>query len=283
MKKFFGLKMTLAALAVVSFASCYDSESGDVVIPNSTTIELPAPLYVVNGSISNLETGAAVQEVTISGAVSTSASNGYFEVSSSSPFSGDVTFEADGFYDASRSIAQSTLQNGQGTLVSSLNVAMSPVGYIPNGVDEDVVTPGTPVVAEAETLTTAQVAELISEVAEFTNDGDEPIEAEFSPSDLGIELPYGAVVAAAKSEESMKQLFIDYVGRTWGNDPYDDYIVCTKKLKVVVPAHSVLKGLVSIKLKEEDPLTIGYIVRKGSKMSEYGEAYVKRLMKYKEL
>ena len=45
---------------------------------------------------------------------------------------------------------------------------------------------------------------------------------------------------------------------------------------------AVLQGLVSIKLKEEDPLTIGYIVRKGGTLSEYGQAYVTELMKYKE-
>ncbi len=45
----------------------------------------------------------------------------------------------------------------------------------------------------------------------------------------------------------------------------------------------ILEGLVSIKLKEEDPLTIGYITRKGSRLSVYGEAYVKELLTYKEL
>ena len=45
----------------------------------------------------------------------------------------------------------------------------------------------------------------------------------------------------------------------------------------------ILKGMVSIKLKEEDPLTIGYITRNGSKLSVYGEAYVEELLKYKEL
>ena len=45
----------------------------------------------------------------------------------------------------------------------------------------------------------------------------------------------------------------------------------------------ILKGMVSIKLKEEDPLIIGYIKRKGSMMSAYGEAYVEELLKYKEL
>lgn len=46
---------------------------------------------------------------------------------------------------------------------------------------------------------------------------------------------------------------------------------------------AILKGLVSIKLKEEDPLTIGYIIRKGSKLSKYGETYIEELEKYKEL
>ena len=46
---------------------------------------------------------------------------------------------------------------------------------------------------------------------------------------------------------------------------------------------AILKGLVSVKLKEEDPLIIGYIVRRGSKLSKYGEAYIQEIEKYKEL
>lgn len=46
---------------------------------------------------------------------------------------------------------------------------------------------------------------------------------------------------------------------------------------------AVLKGLVSVKLKEEDPLIIGYIVRSRGKLSRYGEAYIKELEKYREL
>ena len=45
----------------------------------------------------------------------------------------------------------------------------------------------------------------------------------------------------------------------------------------------ILQGLTAIKLKEEDPLTIGYITRKGSTFSEYGRKYIEELMKYKEL
>lgn len=46
---------------------------------------------------------------------------------------------------------------------------------------------------------------------------------------------------------------------------------------------AILKGMVSIKLKEEDPLTIGYITRKGSRLSKYGKAYVEELLKYREI
>ncbi|MBR6718890.1 MAG: LysR family transcriptional regulator substrate-binding protein, partial [Oscillospiraceae bacterium] len=35
---------------------------------------------------------------------------------------------------------------------------------------------------------------------------------------------------------------------------------------------AVLQGLVTVKLKEDDPLTIGYITRRGSALSAYGEA-----------
>ncbi len=46
---------------------------------------------------------------------------------------------------------------------------------------------------------------------------------------------------------------------------------------------AILKGLVSIKLKEEDPLTIGYITRKESKLSRYGKEYISKLNRYMEL
>ena len=46
---------------------------------------------------------------------------------------------------------------------------------------------------------------------------------------------------------------------------------------------AILKGIVSIKLKEEDPLMIGYILRKDSKLSQYGQAYVEELQKFKEI
>ena len=47
--------------------------------------------------------------------------------------------------------------------------------------------------------------------------------------------------------------------------------------------NAILRGLKSVKLKEEDPLVIGYIKRKGSTLSTYGQLYIEELLKYKDL
>ena len=41
-------------------------------------------------------------------------------------------------------------------------------------------------------------------------------------------------------------------------------------------------SIVSIKLKEEDPLTIGYIVKRNHMLSEFARMYLKELKKYKQ-
>ncbi len=46
---------------------------------------------------------------------------------------------------------------------------------------------------------------------------------------------------------------------------------------------AVLKGMVSVKLVEEDPLVIGFITRKSGTLSKYGAAYVEELLKYQEI
>ena len=45
----------------------------------------------------------------------------------------------------------------------------------------------------------------------------------------------------------------------------------------------ILQGLVSIKLKEEDPLMIGYITRSGAELSVYGKEYIADLQRFKEI
>lgn len=51
---------------------------------------------------------------------------------------------------------------------------------------------------------------------------------------------------------------------------------------IMIESFSLKSGFNTIKLKEEDPLTIGYIVKENHSLSEIGETYVEELAKYKE-
>ena len=51
----------------------------------------------------------------------------------------------------------------------------------------------------------------------------------------------------------------------------------------ITDSQALKKGIIAIKLKEEDPLTIGYIVKKNHKLSDIAEKYIQELLKYKEL
>lgn len=50
----------------------------------------------------------------------------------------------------------------------------------------------------------------------------------------------------------------------------------------MVESLALKDGFIAIKLKEEDPLTIGYIVKNNHKLSEIAQRYIQELMKYKE-
>ncbi|SES91249.1 LysR family transcriptional regulator [[Clostridium] polysaccharolyticum] len=52
---------------------------------------------------------------------------------------------------------------------------------------------------------------------------------------------------------------------------------------IMTDSVALTDGFVCVKLKEEDPLTIGYIVRKNHNLSEIGERYIEELNKYKEV
>lgn len=51
---------------------------------------------------------------------------------------------------------------------------------------------------------------------------------------------------------------------------------------IMIDSFSLKEGFVAIKLKEEDPLTIGYISKENHSVSEIGETYIAELLKYKE-
>ena len=50
----------------------------------------------------------------------------------------------------------------------------------------------------------------------------------------------------------------------------------------MVDSRGLKDGFVIIKLKEQDPLTIGYITRDSHKLSDIGERYIEELLKYKD-
>lgn len=52
---------------------------------------------------------------------------------------------------------------------------------------------------------------------------------------------------------------------------------------IMIASKALKEGFVSVKLKEEDPLTIGYIVRKNNKLSDIAKIYIDELLKYKEI
>lgn len=51
---------------------------------------------------------------------------------------------------------------------------------------------------------------------------------------------------------------------------------------IMIDSLTLKEGFVTIKLKEEDPLTIGYITRTNHTLSEIGQKYVEELLKYKD-
>lgn len=51
---------------------------------------------------------------------------------------------------------------------------------------------------------------------------------------------------------------------------------------IMTESITLMNEFITIKLKEEDPLTIGYIIRKNHKLSDIGEVYIEELKKYKE-
>ncbi len=52
---------------------------------------------------------------------------------------------------------------------------------------------------------------------------------------------------------------------------------------MMIDSHALQDSFVSIKLKEEDPLTIGYIVKKNHILSDFAQLYIEELEKYKQM
>lgn len=222
MKKFFGLKMTLAALAVVSFASCYDSEGGDVIIPNQTTVDWPAPVYVVNGVVTDWWNGSVMPGVEVTGLAvgQTTDTNGFYSAQLSSPFSGEVSFTKTGYFKTVRSLKMATLKTG--SAIYNLDATMYDLD---NGLRMAI---REEITGEEEgatkTTTAAQLAAIEADWGEniMTNNTDQSkkytVDASYFPAQ-----PYGVVAVASKTEEEGQAFFYQWVTNTFGNDPWKDF------------------------------------------------------------
>jgi hypothetical protein len=221
MKKFFGLKMTLAALAVMSFASCYDSEGGDVIIPNQTSVVWPDPVYVVNGVVTDWNgTFMAGVEVTGLALGQTTDTNGFYSAQLSSPFKGEVNFTKTGYFKTVRSLKMATLETG--TAVYNLDATMYPLdGGLRMAIREEVADQEE---GATKTTTAAQLAAIEADWGEniMTNNTDQAkkytVDASYFPPQ-----PYGVVAVASKTEEEGQALFYEWVTNTFGNDPWKDF------------------------------------------------------------
>jgi len=238
MKKFFGLKMTLAALAVVSFASCYDSESGDVIIPSQTTVDWPAPVYTVMGHVTDRD--GAVSDVEITGlAVGMKTDlNGDYSINLTAPFNGDVNFTKDGYYRTTRSLKMPTLKTG--AAVFNLDATMvtldDPQGALK---EKDVVV--TEDEAQAVTETAADIAAATG--INFTNETENAVLYDIWASVLSETLPYGVKAVAAKSDldEQGELAFLTWFKQSkyswYQESPFGDYGKYDGRLTIAIPAN----------------------------------------------
>lgn len=252
MKKFFGLKMTLAALAVVSFASCYDSEGGDVIIPQQTTIDWPAPVYTVMGHVTDIN--GAVADVDIAGAGllgMKTDQNGDFSANPPAPINGEVSFTKEGYFKTTRTLKMPTLKTG--TAVFNLDAVMykldDPAGAV----------------KYTEEVTEADEAKAVEQAValdpDFTNETDNAIIAYVDVSTLPKFLPYGAKAVAAKSlEEDGEVAFL-----TWFNSMYSwlqespykeyaDYRKSYRELPLAIPANCKVTKIKVTPIKTETTL-----------------------------
>lgn len=260
MKKFFGLKMTLAALAVVSFASCYDSEGGDVIIPQQTTIDWPAPVYTVMGHVTD-RFGSALSDVEITGLATGMKTdlNGDFSANLTAPFNGDVNFTKEGYYRATRSLKMPTLKTG--AAVFNLDATMYTLDD-PQGALKEKEVVITEDEAKSVTETAADIAAATTGI-NFTNETDNAVIYSIRANVLSEKLPYGVKAVAAKSDldEKGQLAFLTWFNQTnfsiYQESPYSeyaDYRDTYRTLTFAIPARYKVTSIKFIPLLTEKTL-----------------------------
>ena len=129
--KFFGFtaKLAMAILAVgTMFTSCYDSENGDVTKPYVA----PDPVYLISGTITDVETGAAITDatITVNGTAPTQYSDGIFSASGKGGVLNTVTVKKAGYNEdatVTREFTIAALDKGQSS-TTVVNIALKKNG-----------------------------------------------------------------------------------------------------------------------------------------------------------
>jgi len=263
MKKFFGLKMTLAALAVVSLASCYDSESGDVIMPYNPGITWPDPVYVVQGTVYDWDNGDVLEGVNVGGVIdaTTTDANGQYLVKLSSPVNGDVVFSKEGYFKSYRPVKMVTLSAGDGNVVYNVGtdmIAENSAAFARAIIFKDVTTDD----GTAKTLDAAGVAAIEAYCGEniMTNNTDiaRPYDL---PAFLCPEQPYGVIAVESKSlEEDGQAAFIKWAQQLYGNDPFEGYGVYNKwrTYPVTIPAMFKVTSIVITPIVESKTIVFPF-------------------------
>ena len=256
MKKFFGLKMTLAALAVVSFASCYDSEGGDVIIPQQTTIDWPAPVYTVMGHVTD-RAGSALSDVEISGLLLGQKTdlNGDFSANLTAPFNGDVNFTKEGYYRTTRALKMPTLKTG--AAVFNLDATMYTLDDPQGALKEKEV-----VITEDEAKSVTETAADIAAATgiDFTNETDNAVIYSIRANVLSEKLPYGVKAVAAKSDldEKGELAFLTWFKQSkysrYQESPFGDYGKYDGRLTIAIPANFKVTSIKFIPVLTEKTL-----------------------------
>ena len=233
MKKFFSLKMALAVLvAGAAFASCSDSDAGDIYVPGTTPagstevkVVYPAPTYVVNGVVTDAATSASIEGVAVSGAVTaTTDANGFFTSGAkTAPLNGVVTFEKAGYTTVNRTLVM--VEATTGVVSEAMNVVMTSGGVVAPEGEVAVIDPTAAVLLTSEAKNATALASLV-------NDSNEDKTFMLDVTDL--ELPYGAVVPGVKDE--FTDALVNYVQFYFGNNPFVGFGKYVGTVPVLVPA-----------------------------------------------
>lgn len=250
--KLFGLnaKLALAVLAVgTMFASCYDSENGDVTKP----YKAPAAVYTFVGTVTNNVTGAPVADanITLSGAVdktATTDAQGTYQVivKADGGLQGSVTISVAGTSDydaASASVTLEKIENGQAVTYYK-NLIVNYTSYLPEGLT---VTTSTVTESQDTEYSGEPDAEHFEVGLDIINQTNEPLLVQ-----KNFIISEGAIVSedsqnvfgfATKSADDVKEAIRNYIIADLQKAPTKEYAKVTKTYDILVAPLSALKSV----------------------------------------